>query len=225
MHSFTDCVMGSILGAGIWWGHSSWAGHPVTLSPTSPVAAVLHSVGVGEFAGSRGFIVHLGKGLGSGAWIDNWARTGGWEVPLILIPLCLLAINQHPQPVDDCPCFEDAIAFGAVVLGAVVGQWGMSRLNLGAGLNGLSLMPGSGWVRDAAGVWMETERTWMDSSVWWTVAVMKMGVGQSTHCYSRHISPFHLHIDNYRHSGDLRLADSSQVGPTFHPPSNVPNSG
>jgi Helicase associated domain (HA2) len=26
-------------------------------------------------------------------------------------------VNQHRQPVDDCPCFEDAIAFVSVVMG------------------------------------------------------------------------------------------------------------
>ena len=32
-------------------------------------------------------------------------------------------VNQHPQPVDDCPCFEDAIAFISVVLGDILGRW------------------------------------------------------------------------------------------------------
>ena len=44
--------------------------------------------------------------------------------------VCLLAINQHPQPVDDCPCFEDAIAVGSVMVGALVGRWGMMYFGL-----------------------------------------------------------------------------------------------
>ncbi|RXW18956.1 hypothetical protein EST38_g6891 [Candolleomyces aberdarensis] len=176
MHSFTDCVMGTILGAGIWWGHSDWAGHAVTLSASNPLAVALNSLGVGTLSPNQ-FVFHVGGGLGAGAWIDKWARTGGWEVPFILIPLCLLAVNQHPQPVDDCPCFEDAIAFGSVVLGAIVGLWGMTKLGAGAGLNGPSIMPGSGWIRDAAGVWMQVERTWGDVALWWGLAALKMGVG------------------------------------------------
>lgn len=40
--------------------------------------------------------------------------------PLIVIGLGLLAVNQHPQPVDDCPCFEDAIAFVSVMVGLLL---------------------------------------------------------------------------------------------------------
>lgn len=32
-------------------------------------------------------------------------------------------INKHPQPVDDCPCFEDSIAFVSSVLGVLLGEW------------------------------------------------------------------------------------------------------
>ena len=33
-----------------------------------------------------------------------------------------LLVNQHP-PVDDCPCFEDAIAFISVILGIITSFW------------------------------------------------------------------------------------------------------
>lgn len=29
----------------------------------------------------------------------------------------------HPQPLDDCPCFEDAIAFLSVIMGLVTARW------------------------------------------------------------------------------------------------------
>jgi hypothetical protein len=45
------------------------------------------------------------------------------EAPLIATAICLLLVNQHPSPVDDCPCFEDAIAFVSVFLGINVGFW------------------------------------------------------------------------------------------------------
>ncbi|GJJ10601.1 hypothetical protein Clacol_004828 [Clathrus columnatus] len=82
MHSFTDCVAGSLLGAAIWLVH--W------------------------------FIED---------WVDVWARSGGLEVPLTLSLLSLLLINYHPQPVDDCPCFEDAVACIAALLGTMLGMW------------------------------------------------------------------------------------------------------
>ena len=44
-------------------------------------------------------------------------------VPSIIVPLCLLVVSVHPEPVDDCPCFEDAIAFVAVSGGVCTGMW------------------------------------------------------------------------------------------------------
>ncbi|KAJ7249383.1 sphingosine-1-phosphate phosphatase [Mycena rebaudengoi] len=117
MHSFTDCITGVLLGAGIWLAHSSFRGFPVALSlalPFSPSASPLTL----DFT--------LLRGLGLGSYLESWVlRTpSSLRVPFTLIPLALLAVNQHPQPVDDCPCFEDAIAIGSVVLGMLVGRWG-----------------------------------------------------------------------------------------------------
>lgn len=44
-------------------------------------------------------------------------------VPLFTIPAGLLMVSVHPQPLDDCPCFEDAIAFIAVAMGVTIGRW------------------------------------------------------------------------------------------------------
>jgi hypothetical protein len=42
--------------------------------------------------------------------------------------LCLLLVNQHPSPVDDCPCFEDATAFVSVILGIITSFWCSKRV-------------------------------------------------------------------------------------------------
>ena len=42
--------------------------------------------------------------------------------------VCLLLVNQHPSPVDDCPCFEDAIAFVSVILGIITSFWCSKRI-------------------------------------------------------------------------------------------------
>ncbi|KAF9057101.1 PAP2 superfamily-domain-containing protein, partial [Panaeolus papilionaceus] len=137
MHSFTDVAMGITLGTAIWWAHSSFAGIPLQF-----VLSVL------------------------GARVEAWIQTGGVEVPLILVPLTLFAIHVHPQPVDDCPCFEDAIAFVSVVLGALVSRWAISW---GYGQAGVErpvvVMSGS------------VERGWEDVVVWWGMATLKMVVG------------------------------------------------
>lgn len=175
MHSFTDCVMGVILGAGIWWMQTDWPGIPFTLSPTSFLNQPLALLGIGATDTAGSLIVQIGSGLNLGGWLDNWARKGGWEVPLILIPICMLAVHKHPQPVDDCPCFEDAIAFAGVLLGAYVSEWAI-HFSGAAQKAQTVVMPGSGWVLEA-GSWIQVERGWEDVVIWWAVATLKMVIG------------------------------------------------
>jgi hypothetical protein len=176
MHSFTDCAAGATMGAGIWWVYSSWPGIPVLLSSSNPLYWFYSVLWPTSFDNAGALVIHIGKGLGAGEWLDGWVRRGGWEVPLILIPLSLLAVNQHPQPVDDCPCFEDAIAFGSVVLGCLVGTWAMCYSGAASTARTV-VMPGSGWVYEL-GQWVQVERTWIDVVIWWSFATLKMVVGQ-----------------------------------------------
>lgn len=177
MHSFTDCAVGVTMGAGIWWGHTSWSGIPFTLSSSNPLYWLYSAFWPSYLTGAGTHVVYLGKGLGAGKWVEDWVRSGGWEVPILLIPLCLLAVNQHPQPVDDCPCFEDAIAFGSVVLGALVGKWAMGYAGIGLGIGRTVVMPGSGWAFEL-GNWVQYERSLGDIGIWWGVATLKMVVGK-----------------------------------------------
>ncbi|KAH9916229.1 PAP2-domain-containing protein, partial [Amylocystis lapponica] len=123
MHSLTDCVMGILLGAGVW------AAHLVCSEP-------LHA----------------------------WIRDGGWVVPAVMVPLCLLLVHRHPQPVDDCPCFEDAIAFVSVVMGEVLSRWYMQHSGYDQTFF-VSEMPGRSWA------------TWMDVATWWSIGALKLVLG------------------------------------------------
>jgi len=58
-----------------------------------------------------------------GDWIVESIATGGWQIPAITALTWVVVINQHPQPVDDCPCFEDAIAFVSVLSGMFITIW------------------------------------------------------------------------------------------------------
>ncbi len=78
-------------------------------------------------------------------------------------------VNQHPQPVDDCPCFEDAIAFVSVVLGSLLGQWFRHQFGFDDSFY-VTQMPGGGAT------------DWTSVSVWWLYAVLKVTVGQYGIC-------------------------------------------
>lgn len=40
----------------------------------------------------------------------------------MMIPTTLVLVHYHPETPDDCPCFEDAIAILAVILGSFLGH-------------------------------------------------------------------------------------------------------
>lgn len=41
----------------------------------------------------------------------------------IIIPIVLFLVRIHPEPADDCPCFEDSVAFLGVLMGEVLSEW------------------------------------------------------------------------------------------------------
>ena len=54
---------------------------------------------------------------------DSWISNSTMLYPLSVAVATLLFIRLHPEPVDDCPCFDDSVAFAAVVLGVEIGSW------------------------------------------------------------------------------------------------------
>ncbi|CAD6584249.1 MAG: Sphingosine-1-phosphate phosphatase 2 [Tremellales sp. Tagirdzhanova-0007] len=82
----------------------------------------MHSIAdvmAGSLLGVACWALWLVIGNMSEAWVDS----GSAAVPTIAIPLTLTLVHYHPEPVDDCPCFEDAIAVLSVVLGSYIGHW------------------------------------------------------------------------------------------------------
>lgn len=177
MHSYTDCAVGVLLGTAIWWAYSSWDGVPITFSFSSPFSFFV-SMGMDPTALSS-YTIYLGRGLGLDKTLFNWTTGGGWEVPLLLVVLCIVLVNQHPQPVDDCPCFEDAIAFASVLFGTLLGRWMMLHSTLGELAEKDVIMPGSGWLWDSTtSSWVQVDREWNDIALWWGVAALKMTLGK-----------------------------------------------
>ncbi|TCD68717.1 hypothetical protein EIP91_010001 [Steccherinum ochraceum] len=99
-----------------------------------------------------------------GTIIDTWVASSGWIVPATIIPLCLLLVHRHPQPVDDCPCFEDAIAFISVAMGDYLTRWVMGRYHINEKYL-THVMPGS------------PMGSWAEMSTWWSLAAAKMVTG------------------------------------------------
>jgi hypothetical protein len=55
--------------------------------------------------------------------IDEYMYTSAWAAPttVALVIICLVRI--HPEPADDCPCFDDSVAFAGVMIGVEIGGW------------------------------------------------------------------------------------------------------
>lgn len=50
---------------------------------------------------------------------------------ILVIPLVILVLVRiHPEPADDCPCFDDSVAFAGVTLGVDVGSWYFTQSSL-----------------------------------------------------------------------------------------------
>ncbi|ORX53135.1 hypothetical protein DM01DRAFT_1306149 [Hesseltinella vesiculosa] len=41
----------------------------------------------------------------------------------LTIPLCLMFVGIHPDPIERCPCFEDSVCFMGVMIGLLPGSW------------------------------------------------------------------------------------------------------
>ncbi|KAF9653737.1 acid phosphatase/Vanadium-dependent haloperoxidase [Thelephora ganbajun] len=96
--------------------------------------------------------------------VEEAIINGGWIVPIAATSICLLMVNQHPQPVDDCPCFEDAIAFISVVLGDILGRWTFYQYGVNSEFF-KTPQPGSSYS------------TITDITIWWLFSVIKVVVG------------------------------------------------
>ncbi|CAO1629500.1 unnamed protein product [Sympodiomycopsis kandeliae] len=93
------------------------------------IYAGMHSV-MDCMAGSA-----LGIGITLAQWygfdiLEKFLAIQGWTVPATIISGGLLLVSFHPEPLDDCPCFEDAIAFIASVMGVSLGRWASLRYEI-----------------------------------------------------------------------------------------------
>lgn len=85
------------------------------------------------YCGMHGFFdVMVGSTLGAllstiqclyGDYFDAFIHTDSWKPLAIVVLITLVLVRIHPEPADDCPCFDDSVAFAAVIIGVELGCW------------------------------------------------------------------------------------------------------
>ncbi|KAL8769473.1 MAG: hypothetical protein Q9209_004534 [Squamulea sp. 1 TL-2023] len=89
------------------------------------------------YCGMHGFLdVLVGAVLGAllsviqclyGGILDDFIFQGPAMAPLLVLSVVLVLVRIHPEPADDCPCFDDSIAFAGVIIGVEAGNWHYAR--------------------------------------------------------------------------------------------------
>ena len=111
-----------------------------TISPTAKLIletltyGYAFSITLGRlYCGMHGFVdVVIGSIVGAllsviecvyGSAMDNYLYNSTWKVPCIVALVILVLVRIHPEPADDCPCFDDSVAFAGVMIGIELGGW------------------------------------------------------------------------------------------------------
>ena len=96
--------------------------------------AYAFSITIGRlYCGMHGFVdVIIGSIIGAlisviecvyGAGIDKFLHSSSWLAPATVALIIIVLIRIHPEPADDCPCFDDSVAFAGVFIGIELGGW------------------------------------------------------------------------------------------------------
>lgn len=111
-----------------------------TLAPTTRIVlellAYLYAVSiiVGRlYCGMHGFAdVIFGGVLGAVISVIEWwyapnfeayLHASDWTGPLVIALVLIVLVRVHPEPADDCPCFDDSVAFSGVIIGVEAASW------------------------------------------------------------------------------------------------------
>ncbi|KAI1496175.1 PAP2 superfamily-domain-containing protein [Biscogniauxia marginata] len=85
------------------------------------------------YCGMHGFVdVLVGSIMGAaisfiefyyGPILDAYLYGNDWRAVFSVVLAIIVLIRVHPEPADDCPCFDDSVAFAGVVIGLEIGTW------------------------------------------------------------------------------------------------------
>ncbi|KAK3949302.1 sphingosine-1-phosphate phosphohydrolase [Pseudoneurospora amorphoporcata] len=89
------------------------------------------------YCGMHGFLdVIMGSVMGAaisyiefyyGPSFQIWLYASGYLAPILFAVTILILVRIHPEPADDCPCFDDSVSFAGVILGLELGTWHFAR--------------------------------------------------------------------------------------------------
>jgi hypothetical protein len=90
------------------------------------------------YCGMHGFLdIAVGSLVGAaialtvycwGPAVDVYMHQSSWLAPALAALLCVWVTWIHPEPADDCPCFDDSVAVLGVVIGIEIGTWTYGRI-------------------------------------------------------------------------------------------------
>ncbi|KAG5985692.1 hypothetical protein E4U43_005940, partial [Claviceps pusilla] len=90
------------------------------------------------YCGMHGFMdVMVGSAIGAGIGLvefyygpsfDAYMHSSSWIAPVIAGLIVIIFVRIHPEPADDCPCFDDSVAFAGVVIGVEFGTWTYGKI-------------------------------------------------------------------------------------------------
>lgn len=85
------------------------------------------------YCGMHGFIdVTVGGAIGAaisiiehvyGSRLDKLLYQSSWIAPVSIAFAMVFLVILHPKTADECPCFDDTIAFAGVIIGIETGGW------------------------------------------------------------------------------------------------------
>ncbi|OAL36044.1 hypothetical protein AYO20_04706 [Fonsecaea nubica] len=62
-----------------------------------------------------------------GEAFDDWLHGGDLKRVVLVVLIILVLVRIHPEPADDCPCFDDSVSFAGVMIGCEYGVWHFAR--------------------------------------------------------------------------------------------------
>ena len=59
--------------------------------------------------------------------MEQWMYNSSYVAPLVVALVIIVLVRVHPEPADDCPCFDDSVAFAGVIIGVEYGGWHLAH--------------------------------------------------------------------------------------------------